>query len=81
MSMELRLAQKLEAVGRLAAGIAHEINTPIQFVGDGRGFPGFSPWPICSSSSRSTAERWSLCCQRHGTRSCAVTPAGGRCEI
>jgi signal transduction histidine kinase len=24
----------LEAVGRLAAGIAHEINTPVQFVGD-----------------------------------------------
>jgi signal transduction histidine kinase len=32
--VELRHAQKLEAVGRLAAGIAHEINTPIQFVGD-----------------------------------------------
>jgi two-component system, NtrC family, sensor kinase len=31
---ELRLAQKLEAVGRLAAGIAHEINTPIQYIGD-----------------------------------------------
>lgn len=31
---ELRLAQKLEAVGQLASGIAHEINTPIQFVGD-----------------------------------------------
>jgi two-component system, NtrC family, sensor kinase len=31
---KLRLAQKLEAVGRLAAGIAHEINTPIQYVGD-----------------------------------------------
>lgn len=31
---ELRLAQKLEAVGRLAAGIAHEINTPVQFVSD-----------------------------------------------
>ena len=30
----LRHAQKLEAVGRLAAGIAHEINTPIQFVND-----------------------------------------------
>ena len=34
MEIELRLAQKLEAVGQLAAGIAHEINTPVQFVGD-----------------------------------------------
>ena len=34
MEVELRHAQKLEAVGRLAAGIAHEINTPIQYVGD-----------------------------------------------
>jgi PAS domain S-box-containing protein len=33
--IELQLAQKLESVGRLAAGIAHEINTPIQYVGDG----------------------------------------------
>jgi len=34
VEVELRHAQKLEAVGQMSAGIAHEINTPIQFVGD-----------------------------------------------
>lgn len=34
--MEIQFAQacKLESIGQLAAGIAHEINTPVQYVGD-----------------------------------------------
>jgi PAS domain S-box-containing protein len=38
LEMQLVHAQKLESIGQLAAGIAHEINTPTQFVGDNTRF-------------------------------------------
>jgi signal transduction histidine kinase len=34
LEQELAQAQKLESIGQLSAGIAHEINTPTQFIGD-----------------------------------------------
>jgi PAS domain S-box-containing protein len=34
LEQQLSRAQKLEAIGQLAAGIAHEINTPIQYISD-----------------------------------------------
>jgi PAS domain S-box-containing protein len=40
LEIELRHAQKLEGIGRLAAGVAHELNTPIQFIGDNVDFLG-----------------------------------------
>jgi PAS domain S-box-containing protein len=38
LQSQLLQAHKLEAIGQLAAGIAHEINTPIQYVGDNTRF-------------------------------------------
>jgi len=38
LEIELRHAQKLESIGQLAAGVAHEINSPMQFIGDNTEF-------------------------------------------
>ncbi len=53
---ELHQAQKLEAVGRLAAGIAHEINTPIQYIGDNTRFLADSIESLAAMLDRQRAE-------------------------
>jgi PAS domain S-box-containing protein len=34
LEVQANISQKLESVGRLASGVAHEINTPVQFISD-----------------------------------------------
>jgi signal transduction histidine kinase len=60
LEVELRHAQKLEAVGQLAAGIAHEINTPIQFIGDNVHFlrDAFDDLTALIESYRSILHEW-----------------------
>jgi PAS domain S-box-containing protein len=38
MQVQLNHAQKMESIGQMAAGIAHEINTPLQYIGDNARF-------------------------------------------
>ena len=68
MEKQLSLSQKLESIGELAAGIAHEINTPLQYVGDNikfmqdsfkflsEHFPANSLWANINSEAFSDSE-------------------------
>jgi signal transduction histidine kinase len=57
VEIELRAAQKLEALGRIAAGVAHEINTPIQYVGDSIEFLATGIDDVVALSRLNTAVR------------------------
>jgi signal transduction histidine kinase len=52
---ERREAHKLESVGRLAAGVAHEINTPVQFTQDSLQFVRESMTELAQSIERHRA--------------------------
>lgn len=62
MESQLVQAQKLESIGQLAAGIAHEINTPAQYVGDNLRFllEAFSELTKYHDEARSILQRLAL---------------------
>jgi PAS domain S-box-containing protein len=55
LQSQLMQAHKLEAIGQLAAGIAHEINTPIQYVGDNTRFLQEAFENLCRVAARESA--------------------------
>nr|WP_241735756.1 ATP-binding protein [Aquisalinus flavus] len=63
MASQLEEARRLEAIGALSSGIAHEINTPIQFIGDNIDYLGDAMQLINQSYQRYEklrAEVWGI---------------------
>jgi signal transduction histidine kinase len=58
--LEQRQSHKLEAVGRLASGIAHEINTPVQFVTDSIKFLESASEDLLALTDRATSAKLAL---------------------
>ncbi|MEM8985215.1 MAG: ATP-binding protein [Pseudomonadota bacterium] len=57
LELELLQTQKMEALGTMASGIAHEINTPIQYVGDNLRFLGEALADIQDTIDACTSEK------------------------
>src|SRR5260370_23563571 len=64
---ELRHSHKLEAIGQLAAGIAHEINSPMQYIGDNAQFLKSAFVDLCEGLARTKK----LCLELGGERATA----------